>query len=159
MSKQAQDTWKRFCSWYGADAVERKFGLRAPDDWVEVLDAVDRDQLPLVLAETKSKFPTWMPGLPEFEALVTQFSKPAAPDFGPSMQERLINFVIANRSLTPRQLGMPWQYIPERFDAVPYGQKGMVRDWGVRIVGVIVPADGDHLGYRVMVEDLQQAAA
>lgn len=157
-SKRANDAWKRFAVWYGADSLERKFGLSAPQDWCEVFDALDRDILARVMAEVKVKFPTWMPGLPEFEALIRQVGRPAPPQFGPTVAERLNDFVLAHRSLTPTQLRMPWRYIGRQFDAP--GVDGKMRhNHGVEITGVIVPADGDHPGYRVLLEDLQQAAA
>ena len=46
-SKRANDAWKRFAAWYGADTLERKFGLQAPQDWCEVFDRLDRDALAL----------------------------------------------------------------------------------------------------------------
>jgi hypothetical protein len=158
-SKQAQDTWKRFAAWYGTDALERKFGLAVPVDWADAIEGLDREQLAIVMAETKQKFPTWMPGLPEFETLVAQVRKPAIQDTGPSAQEQLVRFVILNRSLTGNQLRMPWDYLVERFDAVPHGGKNMVHNHGIRIIGVVIPADGDHPGYRVMLADMMLEAA
>jgi len=156
-SRQAQDTWKRFASWYGADVLERKFGLTVPPDWSDAIDSLDRNQLAMVLGETKQKYPTWMPGLPEFEGLIRQVRKPAAPSVGPSVQEQLISFVLANRSLTPEQLSRPWDYIVERFDAQPSWAKEMVHNWGMRVTGVVIPADGENPGYRVMTMDMDVA--
>jgi len=149
ISNQARDTWKRFASWYGADALERKFGLTCPPDWAEAIDGLDRNTLARVMAETKQKFPTWMPGLPEFEALIASLRRPAGPEV-PPMHEQLCDFVIKHRKLTGEQLRQPWTYL----------YRGNVRT-GVdfAVTGVVVPADGEHPGYRIMVEDMRLETA
>lgn len=149
ISKQAQDTWKRLGSWYGADTIERKYGLRVPDDWCEVIDRLDRDTLAMVLAETRMKFATWMPGLGEFEQIVREVRKPA-PLQGPSLQEQLTDYVLKNYTLTTEQLRLPWRWLHtgNRFNGE-----------GFTITGVDIPADGDVTGYRVMVSQMQMAAA
>lgn len=138
VSRRAQEAWTRFASWYGADVLDRKYGLTPPQDWCEVLDELDRETLAAVMAETKSKFPSWMPGLPEFEAIVRQIKAPTVQR-GPSIMDQLHDFVMANYRLTPRQLRGPRTWLH--------------RD-GV-ISGVVIPADGDTPGFRVMAEDMQ----
>ena len=68
-SAQTKHVWKRFCAWYGADVVERKYGLNAPDDWARAIDAIDRSRLDGVLAGVRAAHPVWPPTLHEFETL------------------------------------------------------------------------------------------
>lgn len=141
ISYQAKQVWRKFGAWYGADVIERKFGTEIPDDWAEVIDAIDRDKLDRTLADTRAKHPTWPPGLPEFEQIAKSVAKPVW--VGPPMQVLLMEFVVRTKSLTRNQLASPWSYL--------YA--------GDILTGVVVPSDGDAPGYRVMVIDMQAEAA
>jgi hypothetical protein len=149
VSSRAIEAWKRFAAWYGADTLERKYGLKPPEDWCEIFDSLDRDQLARVLADVRVKFPTWMPGLGEFEQLVREIRKPV-PMRGPTVQEQLTSYVLRNYRLTFNQTRGPWRWL------------GTGNQWtgeGFAITGVVIPADGDAPGYRVMVVDMQSEAA
>lgn len=143
-SFQARQVWKKFCSWYGADVIERKYGVQVPEDWSDVIDAIDRDRLDGVLADVRAKHPTWPPGLPEFEAIARHAGR--AYDSSPPMHERLIDFVLRTKPLTPTQFRT--HRCLYRFDQAS-GQKVTT--------GIVVDADGDAPGYRVMVEDMEVA--
>ena len=155
-SWQAKQVWKRFASWYGADVLERKYGIEVPADWCEVIDAIDRDKLDGLMADVRAKHPTWPPGLPEFESLAKEAARPVWT--GPLMQELLTDFVLRNRTLTPVQQRMPWKYL-YRGDSGTPGEKGRRPSADYAVTGVEVPADGDAPGYRVMVIDMQAEAA
>lgn len=157
ISWQAKQVWKRFGSWYGADALERKYGAVVPDDWCEVIDAIERGKLELLLADVRAKFPTWLPSLPEFEGLAKQLAEPAR-DAGPSTQERLVDFVLRTRRLTPAQLRMPWRFL-YCGDCGTGGERGRRPSQDYAVTGVVVPADGDHPGYRVMFVDMEAEVA
>lgn len=144
ISWQARQTWKRFCGWYGADVVERKFGLQPPEDWCEAIDAVQEKILDTVLGQVRGKFPTWPPSLPEFEQLVRLVRSPSIAR-GPTMQERLMEFVVRTKHLTGGQLSTAWTYV---------GTGDAHTGEGFVITGVVVPPDGSIPGYRVMVEDM-----
>lgn len=144
ISWQARQTWKRFCGWYGADVVERKFGLQAPEDWCDAIDAVEEKTLETVLEHVRGKFPTWPPSLPEFEQLVRIVRSPSIAR-GPTVQERLKDFVVRTKHLSNGQLSQPWTYL---------GTGDARTGSGFAITGVVVPADGPLPGYRVMVEDM-----
>lgn len=141
ISYATKQVWKRFCAWYGADVVERKFGLQPPTDWAELIDSIDDRLMDRILADTRQKFPTWPPALPEFEQIVIIAKRPQ--QYAPTMVDQLCTFVLRNRQLTPNQVRMTWAYLH--------------RD-GV-VSGVVIPADGEHQGYRVMVEDMQLGRA
>jgi len=149
ISWQAKQVWKRFCAWYGADVIERKYGVQVPDDWCEVIDSIDRGKLEGVLADVRSKHPTWPPGLPEFEQVVKAANKPVCVE-GPTMQERLRDFVLRTKPLTQAQIRAPWKDI---------GTGNARTGEGFAVVGVVVPPDGEFPGYRVMVVDMQADAA
>lgn len=144
ISWQARQTWKRLCGWYGADVMERKFGVQPPEDWCEAIDAVDEKTLEVVLTQVRSKYVAWPPSMPDFEQIARNVRSPSIA-LGPSLQEQLKAFVVRTRSLTRNQLATPWTYL-----GTGNGRTGE----GFAIVGVVVPADGESHGYRVMVEDM-----
>jgi len=148
-SWQVRQVWKRFGSWYGADALERKFGLLPPDDWCEVIDAIERSKLETIMTDVRAKFPTWMPSLPEFEGLVRAASRPVRQE-GPTMQERLCDFALRSKPLTDAQKRMPWAYL--------YTGNARTGE-GLVVSGVAIPPDGQAPGYRVMVMDMNSEAA
>lgn len=153
---EAAKTWRKFCTWYGADTVERKFGLKAPDEWRDAIDAVPKDALPAVLSRIRGEFPSFMPSLLEFERVAREAQKPVAPDKGPTVAERLKDYVLRNYDITPNQLRQPWEFIGREFDAP--GPDGKMRyHHGVEITGVVVPADPERerIAVRVMVADMQ----
>lgn len=153
ISPRAKRVWGKLQSWYG-DALDQ-YGAFPPEDWCEVIDASTQQAEHAALAEMRKQHTTFPPRFPEFDALFTKAARPLAID-GPTPQERLKEFVIANRTLTMRQLAMPWTFLGQHFDAAPaHDPRHVWPGWGIRITGVVVPADGDHPGYRVMLEDMQ----
>lgn len=76
---------------------------------------------------------------------------------GPTVEDRLTIFVLRNYSLTPEQIRAPWAYIGKQFDAPDVTGKTR-HNHGCEITGVVIPADGEHRGCRVMVEDMQLSA-
>jgi hypothetical protein len=149
ISYQAKQVWRKFGAWYGADVIERKFGVGIPDDWAEVIDTIEKGKLDGVLADVRVKHPTWPPGLPEFEQIAKAANRPAFHN-GPSVQEQLRDYVLRAKRLTPAQLRAPWRDI--------YTGNGRTGE-GLVVTGVVVPPDGDAPGYRVMVIDMQSEAA
>lgn len=158
-SRQAQAVWRRFCAFYGADVVERKYGVQPPADWCVVIDEIDSDRIDGVLADIRSKHPAWPPGLSEFESISKAAAKPRHS--GPTMQEMLTDFVLRSKSLTSNQLTRPWKFL---YSGYP-GCAGDPNDHTTRpssdfaITGVVIPADGDAPGHRVMVIDMRAEAA
>lgn len=66
-----------------------------------------------------------------------------------TVQNQLADFVLKRKPLTALQLRSPWKWL----------HCGNARTGeGFAITGVLVPADGEHPGYRVMVEDMQLEA-
>jgi hypothetical protein len=137
-------TWKRFCGWYGADAIERKFGLQAPDDWRDSIDSVNEKTLESAMTQIRQRFPTWPPSLPEFEQIVRDLRK-SADNRGPTTLELLTDYVLRTKSLSKNQASSPWTYI---------GTGNARTGEGFAITGVVIPADGSNPGYRVMVADM-----
>jgi hypothetical protein len=68
-SAQTKHVWKRFGAWYGADVLERKYGLQPPEDWARAIDAIHRNHLDAVLVDVRTAHPVWPPTLHEFEQL------------------------------------------------------------------------------------------
>jgi len=163
ISQRARGVWKRFAQWYGGDTVTRNFGQLPPQEWCEAIDSIrTRQQLEAVLAEVRARHVTFPPRLPEFEAIVAQFTPAASSGDGPSRQDRLVAYVLRQYGsrLTPLQVRSPWAFIGRRFDAPD--ATGKIRpNHGVEITGVIVPADPERQApsYRVMFEDLQLEVA
>lgn len=141
-----RQTWKRFCGWYGADVVERKFGLQPPADWCDAIDALDDSKLERVMTGVRAKFATWPPSLPEFEQIARDLRRVAASTDEPTIQEQLKSFVLRSRALTGNQFRMPWTFL---------GTGNARTGEGFAVTGVVVPPDGEHRGYRVMVDDMR----
>jgi len=132
-SQRAQEVWKRFGAWYGADVLERKYGLKAPPDWVLAIGAVPEGLLESVMADVHLKFPQWPPTLADFEQVARTRSARAS---GPSNIDRLSSH-LEHMGLSNTQLrGRQW-----------------ITD-GLQIIGVVVPRDGISAGHRIMMEDL-----
>lgn len=159
ISRRARRLWTKFCEWYGTAEMSKQFGLVPPQDWCQAIDDIpDRDAMARVLSAVRTKHPTFPPKFPEFDAIVSNCTKVKAVFAGPTAQERLKLWVLRHKSLSRDQLRLPWTYIGRYFDALGPDRR-MTRDYGIEITGVIVPADGDHPGYRVMLADLQMAEA
>lgn len=153
ISKRASLLWTRLTQWYGSRLAEQ-FGPTPTEDWCAIVDATSDEVMRLALSEIRTKHPTYPPTLPEFDALVAKCKVPTQTSYGATIQEQLCDFVLRNRAMTWTQTRMPWKYIGRTFEG--RNLKGeMVAHHGVEIVGVIVPADGDHPGYRVMIADMQ----
>lgn len=155
VSARAQRFWDRLVDWYGVRFSDQ-FGEHPPEDWRRLVDAASNDAVAEVLAEIRSKHVTHPPTFPEVDALFTRAGRPPVASLGPTVQERLADWVVRNRTLTRNQLRMPWSWIGSG-DARNRGPGKS--DPNFQIVGVIVPADGEHPGYRVMVEDMQLEGA
>jgi len=142
VSALARETWKRLTHWYGADAMERKFRtLAPPPDWAKAIDGVGKERIALVLADVRTKYPSFLPNLPEFDAIAARHApKSGARPDPPNM--RLANHAIRHLPLTPKQFRGSWTYL--RADN--------------EIVGLVIAADGDAPGYRVMLSDLDAFA-
>lgn len=68
--------------------------------------------------------------------------KPPPPSVA-EVTAQLTDFVLHNRELTPRQqTGLGWTFLHRRGDPCT-------------CVGLVIPADGEWPGHRVMVEDMQ----
>jgi hypothetical protein len=138
--------------------MAEQYGPTPPADWCEIVDDADNETVQRALSQIRLKHVTHPPTFPEFDAIFAKAKAPSPGQSGPSMQERLCDFVLKHRTLTRTQLRLPWTYIGRQFDAPDLTGK-MRHNHGVEITGVIVPADGDQPGYRVMVADMQMEAA
>jgi hypothetical protein len=154
-STRAQRFWDRLTSWYGSRFTDQHGTKLDPlSDWCELVDAHDNDVVALALSEIKTKHSQFPPSFPEVDAIFARLKAPAQSNDKPANHEALSDFVLRHRTLTPNQLRMPWTYIGRMFDAP--GLDGKIRhNHGVEITGVVIPADGEHPGYRVMVTDMQ----
>lgn len=146
---QSRQTWKRFCAWYGADAVERKFGVQPPEDWCDCIEDLDEIALAKAMAQVREKFPTWMPSLPEFEQIIRDLRRAASAGDAPTLQEQLTTFVLRTKSLTSKQVREPWTFL---------GLGNARSGEAFAVTGVVIPPDGERCGYRVMVDDMRSLA-
>lgn len=146
ISARVRGVWKKLSDWYGADVVAKHHGAIPPREWCEVIDDIpSKEAMARILAEVRAKHVTFPPRFPEFEVIATKLGRAIDPN-APSMQERLKDFVLRTKSLTRDQQWRPWTYL----------YTGNVRSGeNSAVTGVVVPADGEHPGYRVMVADMQ----
>lgn len=161
-SKRAQRVWTRLMETYGASFAEQ-YGTKKPDgsvvippDWSSVVDAADNDSVKAALVAVRAEHVKYPPNLAQFEAIFEKLKKPIAAA-GPSVMDKLTDWVLANKPLTVAQLRMPWKYLGDQFDSPDIGGKIRAKH-GVNITGVVVPADGKAPGYRVMVSDMSMSA-
>jgi hypothetical protein len=137
-SPRSKRVWKRLIEWYGTRIIEQ-YGEAPPDDWREIIDDIDNTQVKRGLSIIRSRFIQHPPTLPQFD----QAMRPSGTEqkTGPNPAERLCAHVMRNygRRMSAKQIRGPWTYVGR-----PDGE----------ITGVVIDADGDHAGYRVMLEDL-----
>lgn len=155
-SPRAKRVWDRLHDWYGTRLTDT-YGTVPPRDWCEVVDRTDNEQVQHALIAMRADYAAHPPTFPQFEKAFQPPPKPAGAR-GPSVAEQLSMFIVRNYRLTPKQLRGPWKYLAREFDAPGPGGKMRERH-GVEITGVVIPADGDAPGYRVMVVDMQLEAA
>lgn len=151
VSARSARLWSRLQQWYGSRLAE-VYGQEPGRDWCELVDASDNETVKLVLSQIREKHTTFPPTFPEFDAL---FAKARAPSqrTGPTLVDKLCEFVLSHRTLTPHQMRAPWTFLSQEFDAIA-GDGKMQTNHGVTITGVLIPPDGDAPGLRVMVEDM-----
>lgn len=157
VSPRAKRLWQRLIEWYGARITEQ-FGEVPPEDWCATIDGVDNETVKRGLTIIRTKYMVYPPTLPQFDDAMAP-AKTAKGAREPTVQERLCAYVARSYGdmLTPKQLAMPWTYIGKRFTAQDGGGK-TTEDHGFEITGVVIAADGDSQGYRVMVVDMDSAA-
>lgn len=164
VSRRAEGIWRTFARWYGADTIAKNFGPVPPQEWCEVIDQQirTRDQLERILADVRAQHPNFPPRFPQFAQIVDRVTvlHDQANEGGPTVAERLVDYVLKHKPLTPNQCRQPWRFIGRQFDA-PDAAGKIRRNYGIEITGVIVPADpeANAPGYRVTVEDMQIAEA
>jgi len=155
ISTRAKRVWGKLQDWYG-DALSQ-YGPFPPQDWCEVIDDLTNAAMErAALSEIRQKHLTFPPRFPEFESILARVGRPAVS--GPSMQDRLGDFVLKHRSLTDAQLRGPWTYLYRGHPGSAGDPKDALSKPSIdfAVVGVVIPADGDRFpGYRVNVEDLQ----
>jgi len=153
ISPRAKRLWQRLIEWYGTRIIEQ-YGDAPPEDWSAVIDGVDNDQVKRGLGIIRSKHAAHPPTFPQFAEAMT----PPKVEQGPrvtTIEERLCKFAAYNYwdMLTAKQRRGPWTYIGKFFAAT--GMDGKTHEnHGVQTTGVVIDADGDSPGYRIMVNDM-----
>jgi len=154
ISPRSKRVWGRLSDWYG-DALSQ-YGPFPPQDWCEVIDELPNAAAErAALSEVRQKHLTFPPRFPEFESIVARAGRPTALT-GPSMQERLCDFVLRNRTLSDAQRRAPWTYLYRGHPGCAGEPKDPLTKPSLdyAVVGVVIPALGAQPGHRVMAEDL-----
>lgn len=141
-SRRAQRLWDRLGDWYGARFADQ-FGDQPSQDWCTLVDNATNEELVAVLVLVRQRHVTYPPTLPEFSALVKEVRVPRPPT--PPVTEQLTEFVLRTKTLSAEQLQTPWTFLFQQTEV------------GNVVSGVVIPANGDAPGHRVMVEDMQLA--
>lgn len=153
-SLRTQAAWKRLSAYYGADVIERKYGLEADPSWDRILARLDREVMGTVFAEMKTKHPSFPPTQGEFEQLIKSVTAPPPSNDGPGMQERLTDYVLAHRRLTPWQLSHSSQWRCEYQGNC--GRAGTQPSENFATTAIVIPADPNGTaGFRVTVMDME----
>lgn len=136
ISPRAKRVWQRLVEWYGTRLIEQ-YGEAPPEDWCRCIDSIDNDEVKHGLSLIRTRYIQHPPTLPQFE----QAMRREVASSGPSPAERLCDHVTLHygRRLSAKQLRGPWTYIGSETGAIS---------------GVVIGADGDYCGYRVMLADL-----
>lgn len=142
-SRRAMRVWRRLTEWYGARIVDQ-YGEEPPADWRRAVDRSPDPDIQRALAECRAKHVSFPPTLPEFEALLRP--RKTAASRRATMQERLVDYVLAHRNPHPDQLAQPWTFL--------HGGSSYAGTADFRVTGVVVPAAGGHAEIRVMAEDI-----
>lgn len=152
VSVRAERFWSKLRDWYGT-ALTDQYGAKPPVDWCAVIDNANNDTVRDALTEIKIKHVTFPPRFPEVAAIFSRLQRPVHRDA--SLQEKLREFALRYYKLTPNQIRLPW----EDLYAGQSGYPGVPASSDFAITGVLIPSDGEHPGFRIMVIDMQQAAA
>lgn len=155
VSVRARRVWDRLSEWYGTRVAET-YGPNPPRDWCRLVDRSNDADVKRALSTIRTKHPSHPPTLPEFE---TALRPPAPVHRGPSdetVAERLVKHVIRNFRLSTGQMIAHWTFLYEK--AQWTDQQGRPRNELATCVGVWIPADGEHAGFRVSAQDVDEAA-
>ena len=144
--------WERLHGYYGSSLTE-KFGVTPPREWCECIDDLTNDQIKRALSIIRTEHPGFPPALPEFERAAKPPDKPVV-DQGPTVQQRLCEFILANKTLTQKQLSSPWKYLYREWITQEWRGKELKEVKNCECVGVEISADGESPSYRVMVVDM-----
>lgn len=145
---RTRDAWKKFIAWYGADHVERRYGLQAPSEWDRVLSRLDRDKMAAVLSDTKSEHSSYMPSLGDFEQIVERHLPTVKPVVGPSIIERFCEYGL--KRCSPEQAMVPWTY----HFLGSSGGPGVPASPDHAVIAVTIPAREKAPQIRISLEEL-----
>jgi len=149
--------WKRLTESYG-ERFTQQYGPMPNESWCEVIDHASDNAISLALASFKASHLQHPPTLPEFESAVTKARGPSTSADQPDVREELIKYIKRSMNLKGRQLMGPWSWIVRWHPGK--NQRGEhVEKWAPEYLGVIIPAESEHDGLRVMVADMVAADA
>lgn len=146
-SVRAKRFWEKLHGWYGS-ALTEQFGPEPPSDWCALVDDSGNDVVASALAEIRQRHVTFPPKFPEVDAIFAKLKRPH--DASPSMMDLLSDYALRSKPLTFRQL-RGWTFLYQGHS----GYAGCPASHDYAVVGMVIPADGDAPGYRIMVTDMQ----
>lgn len=138
-SFKAKKAWKTLMAFYGA-RLSDNYGPQPPEEWCELIDRCDGEQLDRAMTSIRREHVNFPPTLGQFEAAT---KKPLRSGRQQSPVDRLTEFIVEHRQLTVTQLRGPWSWLEDSDGAV---------------TGVVIRADGEAPGYRVMMADMAAGA-
>src|SRR5690606_32679515 len=108
-SLKAKRVWKTLMGYYGSRLAD-SYGPQPPDEWCEVIDRCDNERLARALSQIRREHVTFPPTLGQFEAAT---KRPLKSGRERTVAEKLTQFVVENRGLTPTQLRGPWKWLAD----------------------------------------------
>jgi len=112
-------------------------------------------KLPIEVVRSRMKFAAAtckkMPTPNELLPQETETKKSEA--LGPHPSLEIINWAMTNKPLTQKQRAAAWCHIVRYSDGTDVSGK-TVRNHTVEFIGVIIPADGNVPGYRILKQDM-----
>jgi len=151
-NRRAKLLWKRFTQTYGARFLEQ-FGKEPPEVWIEAVENLRDEQIAFGLRKLTREHVQHPPSLGAFQQACNDMPQPVV-DSGPTLQAQLCAYVTLTRyaRLSANQQRGPWTYL-HREGIDPTQPKHSQRT--AMCVGLVIEADGDFPGHRVMLEDMQ----
>lgn len=159
MSDRASIIWSKLTQWYGSLFTER-YGVNPPRDWVQVLNAPDKDTINLALTTVKNSHPKFPPTLMEMSDAIRKVTKQEAKyDVRTVLAEYVLREYHAGRiGLSKKQLGSSWNWIANLSAGLDY-QGQMRENQNCEYVGVFIPpdpTDKSTRGWRILFDEIDQ---
>ena len=159
MNDRSKYIWGKLSQWYGTLFTERH-GATPPSDWVQVLNAPDKETIQNAITSLKTSHPKFPPTLLEVIDAIKKVSKPEESyDVRKILSEYVLREYHAGRlPITLRQLCQSWRWLADTQSGLD--SQGVMRGNQVcSYAGVYIPPDPrdeKSQGFKLMFAELSE---